>query len=65
MSDLDTRLRRALHDLAPQDPTTDGLADSARRYATRTRVEPDVMLEGGTLTCSQLALPSVLRKTPL
>ncbi|KRF27905.1 hypothetical protein [Phycicoccus sp. Soil802] len=37
MSDLDTRLRQALHDLAPEDPTTEGLADGARRYATRAR----------------------------
>lgn len=48
MSDLDTRLRAALLDLAPQDPATDGLADGARRYAMRTRRVRQVGVAGVT-----------------
>ena len=37
MSDLDSRLRDALRELAPAHPGTDGLAANAQRYAARAR----------------------------
>lgn len=37
MSDLDSRLRDALRELAPTHPGTDGLAANAQRYAARAR----------------------------
>lgn len=48
MSDLDTRLREALHELAPADPRTDGLAAGARHYAARVRRSQQVALAGAT-----------------
>ena len=58
MSDLDTRLRQALHDLAPEDPTTEGLADGARRYAARTRRVRQLGV--ATAAAATLALATVL-----
>jgi hypothetical protein len=58
MSDLDTRLRAALHDLAPEDPTTEGLADGARRYATRTRLVRQLGV--GAMTAATIILGAVL-----
>ena len=48
MSDLDTRLRAALHELAPPHPAADGLADGARRYAVRARRVRQVGLAAAT-----------------
>ena len=48
MSDLDTRLREALHDLAPADPATEGLAAGARHYAARVRRARQVGIAGAT-----------------
>lgn len=48
MSDLDTRLREALHELAPAQPATDGLADGARHYAARARRARQLGVAGAT-----------------
>jgi hypothetical protein len=56
MTDLDARLRSALLDLAPQDPATDGLADAARRYATRARRAQRIGVAAAVVTALAISI---------